>query len=146
MKTYTPTPDQIDRKWHLVNADDLILGRLASRLAILLQGKHKPMYAPHLDCGDHIVIVNAEKVRLTGRKREQKKYYHHTGYQAGLRETSFDRMLEKHPEEILRRAVRRMLPKSKLGRQMLTKLHIHVGPDHPHQAQKPEPLDPMKRS
>lgn len=142
--TYMPKADEIERKWHLVDAKGEILGRLATRLAIILMGKHKPLYVPHVDCGDHIVVVNADKVRVTGRKAEQKLYYYHTGYPAGLRTNNFGQMLEKHPEEILRLAVRRMLPKTKLGKQMLKKLRLYTDATHPHEAQNPVKLDLTK--
>ncbi len=139
--TYMPKAQEIERKWHLVDAKGQILGRMATRLAIILMGKNKPLWAPHVDCGDHIVVVNADKVRVTGRKAEKKLYYYHTGHPAGLRTNSFGQMLEKHPEEILRLAVRRMLPKTKLGRQMIKKLRLYTEGTHPHEAQNPIPLD-----
>ncbi|MEQ8209313.1 MAG: 50S ribosomal protein L13 [Lacipirellulaceae bacterium] len=130
----------IDRKWLLVDAEDKIVGRLASEIAVILMGKHRPTYTPHIDTGDYIVVVNAEKVKFTGKKWEQKKYAWYTGYPQQRTITAEDR-LEKKPEMILREAVRRMLPKSKLGRQMLSKLKIYAGPTHEHQAQNPEPTE-----
>ena len=141
MKTFTAKPADIQRAWHLIDASDLILGRMASRLSLVLQGKHKPIYTPHIDCGDHVVVINAEKIRVTGKKAEQKRYYHHTGYPGGLRVTTYEQMMEAKPEQIIRLAVRRMLPKNKLARKMLTKLHIYAGANHPHSAQQPQPLE-----
>ncbi len=140
MKTYVAKPGSVEAQWHLVDATDLVLGRLAVRLATILQGKHRPIYTPHIDTGDFVVIVNAEKIRLTGRKSEQKTYRYYTGWPSGLREVPYARMHERKPTEVIREAVRRMLPKSRLGRQMLTKLKIYAGPDHRHEAQKPQPL------
>ncbi len=139
-KTYTPKPAEIERAWHLVDATDQTLGRLASDVAQILRGKHKPTYAPHVDGGDFVVIVNAEKVAVTGKKEEQKRYFNHSGYPGGIRELSFSQMREKYPERIIHSAVRGMLPKNKLGRKMLTKLRVYAGPDHPHGAQNPQPL------
>ncbi|MBI4615102.1 MAG: 50S ribosomal protein L13 [Planctomycetes bacterium] len=144
-RTYSPKPSQIERKWHLVDATDQILGRLATRLATVLMGKHKPMYAPHLDCGDHIVVVNVERIRVTGKKADQKSYWVYSGYPSGHHGTSFREMLAKHPDRILRLAVRGMLPKTQLGRHMLLKLKIYAGPEHPHAAQDPQPLDLKKK-
>lgn len=145
MKTYMAKPadfesGKIDRKWLLVDAEDKIVGRLASEIAVILMGKHRPTYTPHIDTGDFVVVVNAEKVRFTGRKWEQKSYAWYTGYPRQRTISAEDR-LQKQPELILREAVRRMLPKSKLGRQMLDKLKIYVGTSHPHQAQQPEPTE-----
>ena len=141
MKTFSPTPKDITRNWYVVDASDKILGRLASAVAHHLRGKHKPEYAPHMDMGDCIVVVNAAKVRTTGRKLDQKKYYRHSGWIGGLKETSLRDMLAKKPEEVIRKAVRGMLPKNRLGRAMLKKLKIYAGEAHPHEAQKPETLD-----
>ncbi len=141
MKTFSPKPQDIDRKWYVVDANNVILGRLASRIAQILRGKHKPIWAPHVDCGDFVVIVNADKVRVTGRKADQKVYYHHSGYPGGLKATPYRRMMAKKPEFIIREAVRGMLPKNKLGRKMLKKLKIYAAPEHPHSAQKPETLE-----
>lgn len=140
MKTYSPKPGDIDRKWFVVDAQDQVLGRLASKVANVLRGKHKPIWAPHMDVGDFVVIVNADKILVTGRKAEQKKYYHHSGYPGGLKETSYATMMEKKPEFVVREAIRGMLPHNRLGRQMLKKLKIYVEAEHPHQAQTPEPL------
>ena len=128
-------------KWVLVDADNKVLGRLASRIAMMLMGKHRPTYTPHVDTGDFVVVVNAEKVALTGKKIEQKTYYHHTGYLGNLKEVSVKTLLEKRPEDVLRRAVRRMLPKTKLGDKMFSKLKVYAGVDHPHEAQCPEPIE-----
>ena len=140
MKTFAPRPQDISHKWYLVDAENAILGRLASHIAMILRGKHKPIYTPHADCGDFVIVVNADKVRLTGRKPEQKSYFHFTGYPGGLRETSFRSLLEKKPEMILTQAVKGMLPKNKLGRKMLKKLKDYTSSEHPHKAQRPEPL------
>lgn len=141
MKTYIPKPSEIGRKWYLVNAEGKILGRLSSRIAQILSGKDKPTYTPHLDVGDFVVVINAEKVKVTGNKEEKKIYYRHSGYPGGLKERTYQEQLDKKPQDIIRKAVRGMLPKSKLGRQMFQKLKVYAGPQHPHQAQKPEQLD-----
>ena len=141
MKTFSPTPKDITRNWFVVDASDKILGRLASAVAVRLRGKHKVEFAPHMDTGDCIIVVNAAKVRTTGRKLDQKKYYRHSGWIGGLKETSLRDMLAKKPEEVIRKAVRGMLPKNRLGRAMLKKLKIYAGDAHPHEAQKPETLD-----
>ncbi len=142
MKTYSAKPGEVEKKWYVVDADRLVLGRLASIIAMRLRGKHKPMYTPNIDCGDHIVVVNAEKVTLTGRKRTDKIYYWHTGYPGGIKSRTANQYLDgKHPGRVIEKAVRRMLPKGTLGRQQLTKLKIYAGPDHPHEAQAPEVLD-----
>jgi large subunit ribosomal protein L13 len=138
MKSYMARPHEVERKWHLIDAEGQTLGRLATEIARLLRGKNKPQYTPHIDTGDFVVVVNAEKVVVTGNKAEQKVYYRHTGYPGGLRETSFEAMLERKPTEILRRAVRGMMPKTRLGRQQLRKLKIYAGPEHPHEAQNPQ--------
>ena len=140
-KTYTPRAGDVDRKWFVVDAEGKVLGRLASEIVNVLKGKHKPTYSPHMDMGDHVVVVNAEKVRLTGRKAEQKVYYRHTGYPGAIRSTSIERMLADHPERVLQKAVRGMLPHNILGRKMFRKLRVYAGPDHRHSAQQPQPLD-----
>lgn len=140
-KTYTPRAGDVDRKWFVVDAEGKVLGRLASEIVNVLKGKHKPTYSPHMDMGDHVVVVNAEKVRLTGRKAEQKVYYRHTGYPGSIRSTSIERMLADHPERVLQKAVRGMLPHNILGREMFRKLRVYAGPDHRHGAQQPQPLD-----
>lgn len=139
-KTYSAKPGEVDQKWWLVDADEKIVGRLASELAVLLMGKHRPTYTPHVDTGDFVVVVNAEKVKFTGKKWDQKKYTWYTGYPGQKSITAGDRLAKK-PEMILREAVRRMLPKNRLGRQMLKKLKIYTGPEHEHQAQRPEPRE-----
>ena len=139
-KTYMAKADSFERKWHHVDATDKILGRLASDIAVVLMGKHRPIYTPHVDTGDFVVVTNAEKIQLTGNKWDQKKYTWYTGYPGQKSETAATR-LEKKPTQILRDAVRRMLPKNRLGRQMLSKLKLYAGPDHPHQAQQPESVD-----
>ena len=141
MKTFSPTPKDISHNWFVVDASDKILGRLATAVAVRLRGKHKVEFAPHMDTGDFIIVVNAGKVRTTGRKLDQKKYYRHSGWIGGLKETSLRDMLAKKPEEVIRKAVRGMLPKNRLGRAMLKKLKIYAGEAHPHEAQKPETLD-----
>ena len=143
-RTYSAKPSDVVRSWHLIDAEGVVLGRLASRVARILQGKHKPMYTPHIDTGDFVVVVNAKKVRLTGRKMDQKVYRRYTGWAGGLRETTVQDMLAKKPAEVIRLAVRRMMPKTKLGRKMLTKLKISGGPDHRHEAQQPVELDIVK--
>jgi len=140
MKTFSPTPKDISRNWFVVDASDKILGRLASAVAVRLRGKHKVEYAPHMDTGDFIVVVNAAKIQTTGRKLDQKKYYRHSGWIGGLKETCLRDMLAKKPEEVIRKAVRGMLPKNRLGRAMLKKLKVYAGENHPHEAQKPETL------
>ena len=141
MKTFSPTPKDISHNWFVVDASDKILGRLATAVAVRLRGKHKVEFAPHMDTGDFIIVVNAAKVHTTGRKLDQKKYYRHSGWIGGLKETSLRDMLAKKPEEVIRKAVRGMLPKNRLGRAMLKKLKIYAGEVHPHEAQKPETLD-----
>jgi len=140
MRVYIPLEKEIDRRWHVVDAEGQVLGRLASRVARLLTGKAKPIYTPFLDTGDHVIIINAEKVRLTGKKMTDKLYRRHTGYPGGLRETSAGDLLAKNPERLLREAVSGMLPKSKLGRALRKKLRVYRGPQHPHQAQRPSPF------
>jgi large subunit ribosomal protein L13 len=139
-KTYTPKVGEVKQSWVVVDADGMVLGRLASRVACLLKGKHKPAYTPHLDLGDHVVIVNAKRIRLTGRKREQMTYFRHSGYPGGQRVTPVAEMLAHRPEEVVRLAVKGMLPRNRLGRAIMKKLKIYAGPEHPHQSQQPEPL------
>lgn len=141
MKTHSVTPDQITRQWYLVDAEGETLGRLASRIAQILRGKHKPIYTPYLDTGDPVVVVNAEKIELTGKKMDQKKYYRHSGYPGGLKETPVRRMLETHPDRVVEKAVRGMMPKGKLGRAMMKKLKVYAGESHPHEAQQPVAID-----
>jgi large subunit ribosomal protein L13 len=139
--TYVPKPAEIDRAWHLVDADGLVLGRLATEVARLLRGKHRPIFAPHADTGDHVVVVNAAKVVLTADKGEGKFAYRHSGYPGGLKSRSYASLLADQPEELVRRAVRGMLPKTTLGRRQLSKLKVYAGPDHPHRSQQPQPLE-----
>jgi large subunit ribosomal protein L13 len=141
LRTYSPKVEEIERAWHLVDADGLVLGRLATEVARILRGKHQPFFAPHLDTGDHVVVVNAAGVVLTSGKAAGKFAYRHSGYPGGLKRQSYAEMLEKSPEEVVRRAVRGMLPKNTLGRQQLAKLKVYPGPDHLHAAQDPQPLD-----
>ncbi|MFL5757769.1 MAG: 50S ribosomal protein L13 [Chloroflexota bacterium] len=139
-KTYTPREADIDRRWYVVDATDETLGRLASRIARVLEGKHKPTYAPHMDTGDHVIVLNASRIAVTSNKRETKLYIRHSGYPAGLKQETLGHLLARRPEEVIRRAVKGMLPRNTLGVQMLRKLKIYAGSEHPHQAQKPEPL------
>ncbi len=141
MKTYQAKKEEIDHKWYLVNAEGKVLGRLSTEVAKILKGKNKPTYTPHVDTGDFVVVVNAGKVTLTGKKLTDKIYYHHTGYPGGIKEMSAEKLLAKKPTEMIRMAVRGMLPKNSLGRQMLRKLKIYAGANHPHEAQKPIPLE-----
>jgi large subunit ribosomal protein L13 len=141
MLTYSPKPGEVDSKWYVIDADGKVLGRLASETAKLLRGKHKPQYTPHCNLGDHVIVVNADKVRVTGKKQDQKIYRHHTGWPGGLRTRTYKEMHEKSPERVIQLAVKRMLPRNRLGRAMARKLRIYVGPEHPHTAQKPETLD-----
>jgi len=141
MKTYQATKEELDPKWYVVNAEGKVLGRLSTELAKILKGKNKPIYTPHVDTGDFVIVINAGKVTLTGNKLKDKIYYHHTGYPGGIKQTSAEKLLAKKPTEIIRIAVKGMLPKNSLGRQMLRKLKIYPGPDHPHEAQKPAPLE-----
>ncbi|MGD0219892.1 MAG: 50S ribosomal protein L13 [Acidimicrobiales bacterium] len=145
MRTFSPKSSDIVREWHTVDADGLVLGRLATEVATLLRGKHKPIFAPHVDTGDHVIVVNAAKVVLSANKSEDKIVYRHSGYPGGLRATSLANLLESKPEEVVRRAVAGMLPKGALGRRMLTKLKVYAGPDHPHAAQTPKPR-PVERA
>ena len=142
MKTYSAKPGEIQHKWYLVDAEGVVLGRLASIVATRIRGKHKPMYTPHIDCGDHIVIINAEKVQMTGKKHTDKIYYRHTGYPGGIRSTTAGKILKgKHPERVVEKAVQRMIPKGPLGRQVLSKLKVYAGSEHPHEAQQPKILN-----
>jgi large subunit ribosomal protein L13 len=138
MKTVTPKPDQIKQDWYIVDASDQILGRLATKVAAILRGKNKPYFSPHLDTGDYVVVINAEKIKLSGNKELQKTYKRYSGYPSGLKEIPFKRMLAEKPEEIIRHAVKGMLPKNALGRKLIRKLKIYVGEEHPHTAQKPK--------
>ncbi|HAQ52651.1 MAG TPA: 50S ribosomal protein L13 [Lachnospiraceae bacterium] len=140
MKTYMPNQSQVERKWYVVDAEGQTLGRLSSEIANVLRGKKKPIYTPHADCGDYVIVVNAEKIKVTGKKLDQKIYYHHSEYVGGMKETNLKTMLEKHPERVIEHAVKGMLPKGPLGRAMYKKLFVYAGPDHEHQAQKPESL------
>src|SRR3954451_3636077 len=141
MKTFVATPATRERDWLVVDATDKTLGRLATQIADALRGKRKPEFTPHCDVGDFVVVVNAEKVAVTGKKREDKRYYRHSGYPGGLRSRSFEEMIQRRPEEVLRLAVKGMLPRTRLGRQQLRKLKIYAGPEHPHQAQQPKPME-----
>ncbi|MBW1740821.1 MAG: 50S ribosomal protein L13 [Deltaproteobacteria bacterium] len=140
MKTYSAKPNEVERKWYVVDASGWVLGRLASFVAARLRGKHKPIYTPHVDTGDHIIVINADKVTLTGNKWDQKLYYRHSGYLGGLKSTTAKQLLQKRPEDLVVHAVRGMLPKNRLGRNMLKKLKVYAGPEHPHVAQQPEAL------
>lgn len=140
MKTFMASPATIDRKWYVVDATDMTLGRLASEVAKVLRGKNKPIFTPHIDCGDNVIVINAEKIKVTGKKLDQKVYYHHSDYVGGLKEATLREKLEKKPEQVIELAVKGMLPKGPLGRQMFTKLHVYAGPEHKHEAQKPEVL------
>jgi len=141
LKTYVANPKEIDRKWHLVDAKGKVLGRLASQVATILRGKNKVIYSPHLDAGDHVVIINADKIRLTGKKASSKTYFRHTGYPGGSRFETYSMLLEKAPERILERAIKGMLPHNSLGRQMYKKLRVYAGEAHPHEAQKPDKIE-----
>ena len=143
-KTFSPKPGDLTREWLVVDASDVPLGRLASQVAQLLRGKHKPTYAPHVDGGDFVIVVNAEKVAATGTKDQSKTYYRHSGYPGGLREMSLGAMRERYPERVIESAVKGMVPKNRLGRKILGKLRVYAGPDHPHQAQHPRPYDIRK--
>ncbi len=140
MKTFTPKQTDINRKWLLIDGRNQVLGRLATRVAHILRGKHKPIFAPHVDVGDHVIVINADKIRVTGRKAQQKRYTRHTGYPGGLRSTVYEDLITAFPERVLEHAVKGMLPKNHIGRQMLKKLKIYVGDQHPHAAQQPETL------
>lgn len=140
MRTFTPRPDDIQRTWYVVDAEDLVLGRVATEVARILRGKHKPTFAPHVDTGDHVIIVNADKVVLTSGKADKKVVWRHSGYPGGIRSRTYAEELATRPEEAVRRTVKGMLPKNRLGRQMLKKLKVYAGPTHPHAAQQPQPL------
>jgi large subunit ribosomal protein L13 len=140
VRTFQPKPSDIERAWHVVDADGAVLGRLASEVAQILRGKHKPIWAPHMDTGDHVVIVNAAKLDISQRKQQGKQYYRHSGYPGGIRAESLEHLLERDPERVVRLAVKGMLPKGPLGRSMITKLRIYPGANHPHAAQQPQPL------
>ena len=140
MKRFMASPATIERKWYVVDATDMTLGRLASEVAKVLRGKNKPTFTPHIDTGDYVIVVNAEKIKVTGKKLDQKVYYHHSEYVGGMKETTLREMLAKKPEKVIELAVKGMLPKGPLGREMYTKLYVYAGPDHKHQAQKPETL------
>jgi large subunit ribosomal protein L13 len=141
MRTYTAKPGEVERRWYVVDADGQTLGRLATRIADTLRGKDKAQYTPHVDTGDFVVVVNAEKVLVTGNKLDQKRYYRHSGYPGGLRSRTLREQLERRPTEVIRKAVKGMLPKNRLARQQLNKLKIYAGPEHPHEAQAPQPLE-----
>jgi large subunit ribosomal protein L13 len=141
VRTFSPKDSDITRQWHVIDASGVVLGRLASQAAVLLRGKHKPIFAPHVDTGDFVIIINAGKVALSGNKLEQKQAYRHSGYPGGLRSVSYGELMEKHPERAVEKAVRGMLPKNSLGRKTLRKLKVYAGPDHPHRAQQPVPFE-----
>jgi large subunit ribosomal protein L13 len=140
VRTFTPKPADIQRAWHVIDADGLVLGRVATRVATLLRGKHKPIWSPHLDCGDHVIVVNVDKLDLGARKLADKRYHRHSGYPGGLTAESLEHLYERDPERVVRLAVRGMLPKGRLGRRMLKKLRVYAGPTHPHAAQQPQPF------
>lgn len=140
-RTYVTKPEDIERSWYVVDASGKTLGRLASEIAQIVRGKHKPIFSPSVDAGDYVIVVNAERIHVTGDKLDQKIYYRHSGYPGGLKEVSLRRMLDEHPTRVITHAVRGMLPKNRLGRTMLKKLKVYAGPEHPHQAQQPEPLE-----
>ena len=141
MRTFSPKPGDVQRQWHVIDATDVVLGRLATQAATLLRGKHKPVYAPHVDTGDFVIVINAEKVALTGTKRQNKVEHRHSGYPGGLRSTSYEELLARNPRRVVEKAVKGMLPHTTLGRHMLTKLKVYAGPEHPHQAQQPVPYE-----
>ncbi len=141
MRTYSPKGSDITRQWHVIDASGVVLGRLASQAAVLLRGKHKPIFAPHVDTGDFVIIINADKVALSGNKLERKRAYRHSGYPGGLRSVSYGELMDAHPERVVEKAVRGMLPKNSLGRKTLRKLKVYAGPEHPHQAQQPVPFE-----
>ncbi|MFI6476523.1 50S ribosomal protein L13 [Nonomuraea sp. NPDC050663] len=141
MRTYTPKPAEVERQWYVIDATDIILGRLASHAAILLRGKHKPIFANHVDTGDFVIIINADKIALSGNKLEQKKAYRHSGYPGGLRSVTYGELMDKRPDKAVEKAVKGMLPKNSLGRKMAKKLKVYSGSEHPHQAQKPVPFE-----
>jgi large subunit ribosomal protein L13 len=140
MRTWTYRPGSVEREWYVIDAQDLILGRLATRVASILRGKHRPQYTPHADCGDHVIIINAEKIRVTGRKEAQKNYYRHSQYPGGLKTITLEKQREKHPERIIEAAVKGMLPKNSLGRKIIKKMNVYAGDQHPHIAQQPKTL------
>ena len=140
MKTYMANPDKIERKWYVVDAEGQTLGRLAAEVAKVLRGKNKPEFTPHIDTGDNVIVINAEKIKVTGKKLDQKVYYHHSDYVGGMKETTLREMMAKKPEQVIELAVKGMLPKGPLGRTMIKKLHVYAGPEHAHQAQNPEVL------
>lgn len=142
--TYVTKPAEVEAKWYVVDAEGQTLGRLASEIAKIIRGKHKPTYSPSVDCGDYVIVINAEKIKVTGRRLDQKKYYRHSGYMGGLTEITLREQLNKHPTRVLESAVHGMLPKNSLGRKMVKKLKLYAGPDHPHQAQQPVPLELRK--
>jgi len=147
MKTYSAKPGEVERKWYLIDAEGVVLGRLAATVATLLRGKHKPMYTPHIDTGDHVVVINADKVRLTGRKLTQKRFYWHTGYPGGIKSKTMEQILgSKHPQRVVEKAIERMVPRGPLGRAQLRKLRVYAGAEHPHEAQQPETLDLAARN
>jgi large subunit ribosomal protein L13 len=141
VRTFSPKDSDITRQWHVIDATDVVLGRLASHVAVLLRGKHKPIFAPHVDTGDFVIVVNADKVSLSGAKLQNKKAYRHSGYPGGLRAVSYAELMEKNPERAVEKAIKGMLPKNSLGRKTLSKLKVYAGPDHPHQAQQPKPYE-----
>ena len=141
MRTYSPKPGDVQRQWHVIDATDVVLGRLATQAATLLRGKHKPMYAPHVDTGDFVIVINADKVALTGNKRETKVAYRHSGFPGGLRSVKYADLLDKHPERAVEKAIKGMVPHNTLGRAMMSKLKVYAGPAHPHQAQSPVPFE-----
>jgi large subunit ribosomal protein L13 len=141
VRTFSPKDSDITRQWHVIDATDVVLGRLASHVAVLLRGKHKPIFAPHIDTGDFVIVVNADKVAISGSKLEQKQAYRHSGYPGGLRAVSYADLMAKHPERVVEKAVRGMLPKNSLGRKTLSKLKVYAGPAHPHEAQRPQPYE-----
>lgn len=145
MKSFMASPSVIERKWYVIDAADQTLGRLATEVANVLRGKKKPIFTPHIDTGDYVIVVNADKVKVTGKKLDQKIYYRHSEYVGGMKETKLKDMMQKKPEYVIEHAVKGMLPKGPLGRQMITKLHVYAGPEHPHAAQKPEVLEIAKR-
>jgi len=140
MKTYTAKPHEVERKWYVVDAEGQTLGRLATQVATILKGKHKPIYTPHVDTGDHVIVINAEKIHLTGNKLQDKKYYRHSGYPGGIKSVTAGEVLNRHPERVIEAAVWGMIPHNKLGRQMIKKLKVYAGAEHPHEAQMPETL------
>jgi large subunit ribosomal protein L13 len=141
VRTFSPKDSDITRQWHVIDATDVVLGRLASHVAVLLRGKHKPIFAPHVDTGDFVIVINADKIALTGTKLEDKKAYRHSGYPGGLRSVSYADLMAKHPERAVEKAVKGMLPKNSLGRKTFSKLKVYAGPIHPHQAQQPQPYE-----